>query len=318
MKKTQNRQSRFSPMLAKLGNKDDLSRSDFIFEPKFDGTRAILYKNKELRFINRRNNNITHRYPEFNFAKNIKAKSCILDGEIIVYGKNKVPNFNMLQHREQLEQKNLISERSKKNPATYVVFDILEKDGKKLTNLSLKERRKILNKTITNSARIEKVTSSTNGKKLWRQMTKKHFEGVMAKDLQSKYHAGKRRKDWLKIKFLKTMDVVLVGYTSGKRNISALLTAVYHNKKLMFTGKVGTGFTEKLLKDLQKKFDAIETKTPQIPSIKSKVTWLRPKLVAEIRFLELTHNKIMRAPAFLRLRTDRTPKSCTLKQNLKG
>ncbi len=304
-----------SPMLAKLGSKEDLTKKGFIYEPKFDGTRAILYKNHEIKFINRRNNNITHRYPEFNFAKNIKAKSCILDGEIIVYGKNKVPNFNMLQHREQLEQKNLISERSKKNPATYVVFDILEKDGKNLTKLPLKERRKILNKIITNSARLEKVTSSTNGKQLWKKMTKKHFEGVMAKDIESKYHAGKRRKDWLKVKFLKTMDVVLIGYTSGKRNISALLTAVYHNRKLMFTGKVGTGFTEKFLKDLQKKFNSIETKTPQLLSIKSKnIHWVKPRLVAEIRFLELTHNKIMRAPAFLRLRTDRTPKSCNLKQ----
>ncbi|MCW8965456.1 MAG: hypothetical protein OQK82_02030 [Candidatus Pacearchaeota archaeon] len=237
----------------------------------------------------------------------------------MVYDKNKVPNFNLLQHREQLEQKDLILERSKESPATFIVFDILEKDGKSLVDFSLKERRKILNQTIKNSLRLEKVKSLTDGKKLWKEMTKKNFEGVMAKDINSKYCVGKRRKEWLKIKFLKTMDVVIVGYTSGKRKISALLTAVYHNNKLMFVGKVGTGFSQKLLRDLQEKFDAIETDKPLISIVKSKnVTWLKPKIVAEIRFLELTHNNIMRAPAFLRLRVDRTPKSCSLRQNVKA
>jgi bifunctional non-homologous end joining protein LigD len=310
---------KYLPMLAELGTKEDLTRKNFIYEPKFDGIRAILYKNKELKFVNRKGKDITHRYPELKVSNEIKSKSCVLDGEIIIYGKNKIPDFNLLQHREQLEQKDLILQRSKNNPATFVVFDIMEKDGKNLTNLPLKERRKILNQIITNSARLEKVTSSTNGKSLYKKMAEKHFEGVMAKDYLGKYYAGKRKKEWLKVKFLKSMDVVIVGYTSGKRNISAILTAVYHDNKLMFTGKVGTGFTQSSLKKLQQKFNAVETNTPQIPSMKSKnIHWLKPRLVAEIKFMKLTNDNIMRIPAFLRIRTDRTPKSCTLKQNVYG
>lgn len=302
-------------MLAKLGTKEDLEKSNFLYEPKFDGTRAICYKNKELKFVNRRNINITSRYPEFQFIKNIKAKTCVLDGEIIVYDKNKIPIFNLLQKREHLKDKKLVQERSKKLVATYVVFDILEKDGKNLTSLSLIERKKILKNTIISSGKIEKVIPSVNGKKLWSEITKKGFEGVMAKDKASKYYSGKRRNDWIKIKFLKTMDTVIVGYTSGKRNISALLTAVYDNGKLRYTGKVGTGFTEKFLKVLYEKLKKIETDKVQVDyQGHEKITWAKPKLVGEIRFLELTKNKIMRAPAFLRLRSDKTPRSCVLKE----
>src|SRR3989339_873786 len=134
---------KIQPMLCKRGDKNDLDKPNYIFEPKLDGTRAICYINKEIELINRRGINITKRYPEFNFRQNVNS-SCILDGEIIVYGKDGMPNFNLLQKREQLEKEILIELRSKEIPATFVVFDILMKDGKNLINYPLKERKKRL------------------------------------------------------------------------------------------------------------------------------------------------------------------------------
>ena len=172
----------YSPMLAKLSDESLFKEKGLIFETKLDGTRAICYVNKELKFINRRNNNITHRYPEFTFRKNIKADSCVLDGEIVIFNKKGISEFNLLQHRDLLEDKEKINVRSKKTPAAYVVFDILEKDGKKLTKLSQKERFQILKKTIKQNSKLKIVKSSKQGKDLFDQLTKKGGEGVIAKN----------------------------------------------------------------------------------------------------------------------------------------
>ena len=132
--------TRYSPMLAKLGTASDLEIPHFIYEEKLDGTRAILYKNNsKIKLVNRRNNNITHRYPEFNFSKSIKT-NCILDGEIVIFNKKGISEFNLLQHRDLLEDKEKIITRSKTMPATYIVFDILELNSKSLTKLPQKER----------------------------------------------------------------------------------------------------------------------------------------------------------------------------------
>ena len=126
----------YKPMLAKLGDSSDLELPKFIYEEKLDGTRAIIYKSSSsLKIINRRNNNITHRYPEFNFQKNIKANSCVIDGEIVIFNKKGISEFNLLQHRDLLEDKEKIQTRSKSMPATFVAFDILELNNKSLTSL---------------------------------------------------------------------------------------------------------------------------------------------------------------------------------------
>ncbi len=119
----------FQPMLCQIGHQQDLNKKNYFFEIKFDGTRALLYfKNKKFKLINRRNHNITFRYPEFkNFKNLIKAKSCVLDGEIIVYNKKGLPDFNLLQSREQLDKKFAIELRSKEIPATYIVLTFWKK-----------------------------------------------------------------------------------------------------------------------------------------------------------------------------------------------
>ncbi len=309
-----------TPMLCKLGDKEDISKKDFIFEPKLDGTRAICYyQNKKIKLINRRNNNITHRYPEFKFGKNINAKNCILDGEIIVYDKKGNPSFKLLQRRDQLSKSFLIDIRSHQFPATYIVFDILMKNSKDLKKLPLSERKKILANTIAPSKTIDDIPYTSNGKELWKKIKKRNLEGVIGKKQDSMYYPGKRTSDWIKIKFLKTIDCVIVGYTSEKRKISALAVAVYDKVKLRYIGRVGTGFTEKFLEELYEKLKPLETKKPSVsyPG-KKNIIWVKPKIVCEVRYLEFSKDKvIMRAPAFLRLRNDKKPKDCTLKEQIK-
>lgn len=307
----------YKPMLAKIGSKEDLNKKGYIFEPKLDGTRAICYKNKEIKLINRRNRDITFRYPEFDFSKNINAKSCVLDGEIIIYDKNGNPNFNLLQSREQLDKKLLIELRSKEFPATYVVFDILYKNKKDLTNLPLIERKRILRNTIKESKYIQTIFYTLNGKDLWREVTKRKLEGVMAKNISSKYSAGERSADWLKIKFLKSIDCIIVGYTQERRIISALALAVYDKGKLIYIGRVGTGFTEEFLQNLLEQLRPLQIKNAPVKYLgKEKINWVKPELVCEVKFLEISKDNILRAPVFLRMRNDKPAKECTLREQI--
>ena len=301
-----------SPMLTKIGNKSDLSKKGYLFEPKVDGIRAICYKNKKIKLINRKNKDITYQYPEFNFIKQIHTKSCVLDGEIIVYDKKGKPNFNLLQKR-QLEKPLLIKTRCKEYPATYVVFDILMKNGKSLVHLPLNERKKILDKTITDNNQIQKIYFTKNGKKLWKEIIKKGLEGVVAKDETSKYSCGTRSSIWLKIKDLKTIDCIILGFTQGKRIISSLALGVYAKGKLKYIGSVGTGFSFNFLKDLHKTLLKLKVKKPPVEYVGTKkINWVKPKLVCEIKYLEITKDDKLRTPVFLWMREDKKPKECTL------
>lgn len=304
---------RYSPMLAKLGTLNDLKLNDFIYEEKLDGTRAIIYKkNNKIEIINRRNNKITHRYPEFDFSKSIKEKFCVLDGEIVIFNKNGVSKFNLLQHRDLLENKKLIQERSQSTPATFVCFDILELNGKSLIKLKQKERYSILKKIISNNKTIKFISQSKNGKKLFDELTKKGGEGVIAKNPNEKYHEGKRKNAWIKIKKSDTIDGIIIGYTQEKRELSTLLLAAYNQKKLIYIGKVGTGFSEKEQMKILKQLEKIKTPKPAIENLPQNTIHVKPKLIAEAKYLEITKDKKMRAPVFLKMREDKKIKDCVI------
>lgn len=308
---------KYLPMLAKLGEKKDLEIPLFTYEIKLDGTRAIMYKEgNKINFINRRNNNITHRYPEFNFLKNVKAKSCVLDGEIVVYDKKKISRFNLLQHRDLLENPKIIKERSISLPGTFVIFDILELEGKSLVNLKQKERFEILKRIVKTGKNIEIIESSKDGKKLFKKISSKKGEGVIAKNPSEKYYEGKRVDAWIKIKNTNSIDAVIIGYTQEKRTLSTLLLGVYHNKKLIYIGKVGTGFSEIEEIEILKELEKIKTTSPAIENLPKDTIFVKPKLVCEAKYLEITKDKMMRAPVFLRMRSDRKPESCKLREQI--
>jgi bifunctional non-homologous end joining protein LigD len=141
---------------------------------------------------------------------------------------------------------------------------------------------------------------------------------VIGKDWTSEYYPGVRASVWIKIKYLKTIDCVIVGYTSEKRIISALALAVYSHGTLRYIGRtVGKGFTEEFLKELHKELVPLEQKEAPVTYVGGKdIHWLKPKLVCEVTFLELTHDIIMRAPVFLRMRYDKKPEDCILEEQV--
>ena len=275
--------------------------------------------------MNRRGIWFHDRYPELrDIWKNVKAKRVVLDGELVVFKEGK-PDFYALAEREHVEEKMRIELLSKIMPATLIVFDILHKDGEDLINLPLIERKKILEEVVKEN---ERVIISTyvigKGKKFFEEVKKRGLEGVMAKKLDSTYQLGKRSKDWLKIKYLKTLDCIICGFTEGtgwrEEYFGALLCGIYYQGKLRYIGRVGTGWNEEDLKQLTPLLKKLEIdKNPfdvfeEEPSIVEKVHWVKPKLVAEIKFMNLSEDLKMRAPSFKRLRDDKKPEECILNE----
>jgi bifunctional non-homologous end joining protein LigD len=311
------------PMLAYSSKPFD--SQNFIFEIKFDGTRCIAYvdvENRKVKFLNRRMKFFHDRYPELQeIWKDVKAKKVILDGEIVVFEKGK-PNFQKLAEREQIENKARIELLAKIMPAIFIVFDILYLDGEDLINLTLQERKKILERVVVQSERIlqsEYVVGK--GKEFFRKARQLGLEGVVAKKLDSVYELATRSRNWLKIKSEKTIDCVIAGYTLGagwrEKYFGALILGVYRKGKLHYIGRVGTGWDENFLQELKKKLEKIKTKKmpfeeePKFPSGIVPV-WVKPKLVCEVKFMQLTKDFMLRAPSFVRMRTDKEPEECIL------
>ena len=295
-------------MLCKKADKTLLKDENYLFQPKLDGTRALYHDKNHL--INRRGRNIIHRYPEF---QNLEIEEgCIIDGEVIVYNEEGLPDFHLLQSREQTGKDYKIEYLSKQHPATFVVFDCLLYHGEEFTSQPIEKRLKRLKEAVTEGEYLQVIFTTEQGEELWEKITDLDIEGVIAKKKGSKYEAGKRSALWLKIKNLKTVDCVIQGFTwgEGKREdtFGALYLGVYRDGKLVNVGKVGTGWTEEELKALREKMDEYRIKVTE-----EKVL-LEPTLVCEVEYLEKTKRGDLRAPSFKRLRFDKKPKQCTWEQ----
>lgn len=295
----------WEPMLCHKGTKDILESNEYIFQPKLDGTRALYIEQK---LINRRGRNIRQRYPEFDDLS-IK-KGSIVDGEVVVYNEKGLPDFKLLQRREQTSDNFKIDLLSERYPATYVVFDCLEYKGQKIINKPLETRIDYLKNSVEEGEHLQFIVSTENGIQLWNKIKDLGIEGIMAKKKGSIYYPGKRSHNCLKIKNLKTIDCIILGYTKGKgkreETFGALLLGAYKDDKIIHMGKVGTGWTDRELKKLKEKMDKLV-----IEQEEEKV-WIKPKLVCEVEYLEITSNGELRAPSFQRLRPDKPPKECIL------
>ncbi|MGD2072705.1 MAG: RNA ligase family protein, partial [Candidatus Thorarchaeota archaeon] len=198
------------PMLARSA--DPFSDPRWIFEIKWDGTRALCYIDETVRFINRRQVDITHRYPEFHtMSRIIQADSCILDGEIVVL-QDGMPSFRDLQRRDHNEDPFKISLLSQTIPAQYVVFDVLYVNGEDVMGEPLMDRKHLLNSMVSQTSQI--IISPfivEEGESYFISAVKRGFEGIMAKKKDSVYQPGVRSGSWLKIKKTHTVDCVIGG-----------------------------------------------------------------------------------------------------------
>jgi bifunctional non-homologous end joining protein LigD len=291
-------------MLATLIEKpfDD---KEWIFEIKWDGYRALAEKGQEVHLVSR-NQKLFKQFPGINEElKKIPGK-WVLDGEVVILDKKGRSDFQLLQNYQ----------RKKVRHPVYYVFDILSHQGKDLRHLTLVERRKIL-RELLQKARLKSVKFSKHiegkGKAFFQMAKKKGLEGIMAKKKDSLYRSS-RTRDWLKIKTAMRQEVVIGGFTQpkgGREYLGALLVGVYKKGKLVYAGHVGGGFDQEGLKEMHRKLKKITTvKCPFVeePHPNTPVTWVRPKLVCEVKFAEWTEDGMMRQPIFMGMRVDKSPK----------
>ena len=307
----------YRPMLAKEAERP-FSGKDWIFEIKWDGYRAIAYINDGVSLRSRNNKELIDNFPELKELEKL-TRNVVLDGEIVVI-KNGKADFQALQERGKAVKKSEIQTQAIRQPAQYVIFDILEKDGKPTLDLPLQERKKLLKASLKEGEHV--VLSDfveERGEEYYKAALERGIEGVMAKRKDSTYQQGLRTGDWLKFKKLQSCDCVIFGYTTGTgaraKSFGALILGLYDEKKPVFVGKVGTGFTEKTLQELMKAFKPLETgKKPFETDLHEEMTWLKPKLVAEVYYQVVTNDQKLRMPRFRGLRKDKSPTECTLQQ----
>ncbi|HET9825563.1 MAG TPA: DNA ligase D, partial [Chitinophagaceae bacterium] len=301
-------------MLATLVN-GALDEQGWLYEIKWDGYRAIAYMNQGKVDIRSRNNKSFNEkfYPVYQALKEWKINA-VLDGEIVVLNEEGVPDFSDLQ----------LWRSEADGQLAFYVFDLLWLEGYDVMNLPLEERHELLEAIIPPGNGIIKISEQfdTSGKDFFSLAEQLGLEGIFAKRSGSIYTPGFRSKDWLKIKTEKRQEFVIGGYTRNENTskfFSALLVGLYEDGKFHFVTPVGTGFNTAMQKDIIQKLKPFETKTcpfveePQYnkPSRfrpnppKATVTWVKPKLVAEISFREVTKDGAIRHPSFKGLREDK-------------
>jgi bifunctional non-homologous end joining protein LigD len=309
---------KYKPMLAKTA-KEPFSSKEWIFEVKWDGIRAISYVNKELSIRSRNQKEMKTVFPELEELTNL-ASNVVVDGEIVVMRDGKV-DFQTLLKRVQATDSREIKKLQQTYPILYILFDVLEKDGKPLLDKSLMERKQILKDSVKEGKNVLlSVFVEENGEAYYKASVDKGLEGVMAKKKNSIYAPGIRSSSWLKIKKTNECDCVIFGYTEGTGNrestFGALILGLYDDKTPVFVGKVGTGFTQKTLETLKKKIQDIKASEKSLPNIDvpDKINWIKPVLVCKVKYQVVTLDNKLRMPRFSGLRTDKEPLECKLEQ----
>ncbi|MDP5200304.1 DNA ligase D [Flavobacterium sp. DG2-3] len=310
------------PMLAVLVNApfDDTQWS---FEVKWDGYRSLAYINKgEVSLASRNNKPFTGKYYPITQALQKWKSNAVLDGEILVLKEDGKADFSALQNWRSEADGHLV----------YYAFDILWYNGINLMELPLTERQAILKEILPkDDDRIRLSQSFEGGIDFFQTASAIGLEGIMAKRKDSLYIPESRNRQWLKIKAQRRQEVVIAGYTRNEDSsklFSSLLLGFYQNGTLQYAGKVGTGFTDKMQKEMMQEFAPLITKTipfasepdinkpsrfrPNPPH--AKAVWLRPELVCEVSYAEITSDGVFRHPSFEGMRSDKKAADVTLEK----
>ncbi len=302
------------PMLATPVDKpfDD---SNWMFELKWDGYRALatIERDGRLALVSRNGKDFAPKFPEFaSLAESFSERPVIVDGEIVVLDKSGRPSFGALQER--------LDRFGRVNPSnfavTFVVFDLLYGNGRDLRKEPLEKRKAILESIVTGKGPVlysKHVVGE--GKQLFELAAKRDLEGIIAKRRNSLYE-GRRSKAWLKIKANLRQECVIGGWTEARgsrKYFGALLLGIYDAKKrFVYVGSAGTGFDADKLREIFKQLKPFERATAPFanpPKTDTPAHWVKPELVAEIRFSEWTRDDLMRHPVFMGLRVDKPARS---------
>jgi len=289
------------PMLATLTDKP-FDNPDWIFETKWDGFRAVaVVAPGKAKLYSRNGLDISRKYPSIVDALAKIKESAVLDGELVALDARGRSRFQLLQNAER-EKVRLL----------YCVFDLLYLDGMDTRKLKLIERKAALKAILPKSKLLlYSAHVARKGIAAFERAKRAGEEGVMAKLAPSRYHSGVRTRDWLKVKAHQEQEVVIVGFTAPRRSrkyFGALVLAVREDGAWAYVGRASTGFDAARLRDIHALMAPLFTdKKPVVAKVPNErsTTWIKPKLVAEVKFTEWTTGGEMRHPVFLGLRTDK-------------
>ncbi|HKV67691.1 MAG TPA: DNA ligase D [Gaiellales bacterium] len=299
--------SELRPMLA-VAATDLPTRGDWVYEVKWDGYRVIAaVEGGEATLRSRNGNDLTARFAQVARALPgaLRSADCVLDGEVCALDEEGRPRFSLLQHGG--------------GALAMYAFDLLMLDGRDVTGETLADRKALLAETLITGETIRLSVAFDDGPALFEQAKAHGLEGVIAKRPSSRYLPGRRSESWVKVKTQQRQELAIAGYTRGQGRrdnaFGALVLAVERGEELVWAGNCGTGFDDAELDMLMEKLAPLRRKTtplavePKMPRVRSgDVTWVEPKLVCEVEFLEWTRDGRLRAPSYKGLRDDKEVK----------
>lgn len=301
--------------------KEAFDSREHLFEVKWDGVRVLAFcENASTRLYSRSGREVTHQYPEFkDLHSRLHLPNAVLDGEIVALDRNSRPSFELLQSRINLFRPSDIARGVVQISLDLVLFDLVFCSGEWIGGRALTDRLDLLGRSVEFGERVLRSEPIPfHGCALFEAAKAKDLEGIVAKLSNSHYIPGRRTRDWLKIKAIYDIDVVVGGYSAGSNSrstsLGALQVGAYDTEgRLCYLGAVGTGFKDRDLVSIKAKLEELATPvSPFADKLPKGVRFARPELVAKVEYRELTSGMRLRAPSFKGLRDDKTPEECLI------